>query len=174
MNYGGTGGGQQQNIHPSNLYKRWENWNYCHSHGGDVDNYHISMTCGKPGPMHNPNTSRNNIMGGSVAGMHKTILPSTSGPTPPNHHPQQQQRPQQYPPKAYYPPGGTAWQYPTPPTHYGGIPQANGTYRKQTTMAMLVFQPGQVMMMNVGQYPHGTGNMPIIQMGQQPTQRHPC
>ncbi len=25
MNYGGTGGGQQQNIHPPNPYKRWEN-----------------------------------------------------------------------------------------------------------------------------------------------------
>jgi hypothetical protein len=56
MNYSGTGGGQQQNIcSPPNPYKWWENWNYYHSHGGDVDNNHTSATCGKPGPMHNPN-----------------------------------------------------------------------------------------------------------------------
>ncbi len=56
MNYGGIGGGQQQqqNILLPNPYKWWENWNYCHSHSGDVDNNHTSATCGKPGPMHNP------------------------------------------------------------------------------------------------------------------------
>jgi hypothetical protein len=55
--------------------------------------------------MHNPNATRTNIMGGSVTGMHTTILPSTSGCTPPNHCTQQQQHPQQCPPNAYYPPG---------------------------------------------------------------------
>jgi hypothetical protein len=167
MNYGGTGGGQQQNISPPNPYKRWENCNCGHTHGGDVDNNHTSAMCGKPGPMHNPNATRTNITGRSVAGMHKTILPSTSGHTPSNHRPQQQQRPQQCPPNAYYPPGDTAWQQPTPPTQYGGRPQAS-TYCQQTPMTMPVYQPGQGMMMNVGQYPQGTGNMPMIQMGQQP------
>jgi hypothetical protein len=88
MNYSVTSGGQQQIIcPPPNPYKRWENWNYCNYHGGDVDDNHTSATCGKPGPMHNPNANCTNIMGGSVAGMHKTILPSTSGCTPPNRHP---------------------------------------------------------------------------------------
>jgi hypothetical protein len=32
MNYGGTGGGQQQVIYPPTPYKCWKNWNYCHSH----------------------------------------------------------------------------------------------------------------------------------------------
>jgi hypothetical protein len=99
--------------------------------------------------MYNPNATRANIMGGSVSGMHKTILPLTSSCTPLNRHPQQQQHPQQCLPNAYYPPGGTAWQKPTPPAHYGGMPQTNGTYRQQTTMAMPVYQPGQGMMMNV-------------------------
>jgi hypothetical protein len=76
--------------------------------------------------MHNPNASRTNIMGGSIARMHKTILPLTSGHTPPNRCPQQQQCPQQCLPNAYYSPGGTAWQQPTPPAQYGGMPQANG------------------------------------------------
>ncbi len=153
MTYGGTGGGQQQNIcPPPNPYKRWENWNYCSFHGGDVEDNHTSATCGKPGPMHNPNTTHANIMGGSLARMHKTILPLISGRTPPNHCPQQQQRPQQRPPNAYYPPGGTAWQQLTPLAQYGRMPQVN-TYRQQTPMTMLVYHPGQGMMMNVGQYP---------------------
>ncbi len=126
------------------------------------------MTWGKPGPMHNPNASRTNIMSGSVAGMHKTVLPLTSGRTPPNCCPKQQQCPQQCPPNAYYSPGGMAWQQPTPLAQYGGMPQANGTYHQQMTMAMPVYQPGQGMMMNVGQYPQSTGNMLMMQMGQQP------
>jgi hypothetical protein len=36
------------------------------------------------------------------------------------------------------------------------------------TLAMPVYQPGQGMMMNVGQYPQGAVNMPMMQMGQQP------
>jgi hypothetical protein len=116
--------------------------------------------------MHNPNATRTNIMVGSVARMHKTILPLTSDRTTPNRCPQQQQRPQQHPPNVYYPPGGTAWQQQTPPAQYGGMPQAN-TYHQQTTMAMPVYQPGQGMM-NVGQYPQCAGNMSMMQMGQQP------
>jgi hypothetical protein len=49
------------------------------------------------------------------------------------------------------------------------MPQANGTYHQQTTMAMPVYQPSQGMMMNVGPYPQGTRNMPMMQMGQQVT-----
>jgi hypothetical protein len=36
------------------------------------------------------------------------------------------------------------------------------------TMAMLVYQPGQGMMMNVRQYPPNASNVPMMQMGQQP------
>jgi hypothetical protein len=168
MYYGGMGGGQHQNIRPPNPYKCWEKWNYCHSHGGDVDNNHTSATCGKPGPMHNPNTSHTNIMGGSVARMHKTILPLAFSRTPPNCCYQQQESPQQCPPSAYYPPGCTAWQQPAPPAQYGIMPPNNGTYCQQTTMAMLVYQLGQGMMMNVAQYPQGAGSMLMMQMGQQP------
>jgi hypothetical protein len=46
MNYGGTGGGQQQNIYPPNPYKWWEIWSYCHTHDGNVDDNHTSATCG--------------------------------------------------------------------------------------------------------------------------------
>jgi hypothetical protein len=48
------------------------------------------------------------------------------------------------------------------------MPPASGTYRQQTTMAMSVYQPGQGMMMNVGQYPQSARNVPMMQMGQKP------
>ncbi len=168
MNYCGMGGGQQQVICPPTYYKCWENRNYCHSLGGDLDNNHTSAAYGKTGPMHNPNKCHTNIMGGSVAGMHKTILPLASGRTPPNPCPQQQLHSQQCPPIAYYPHGGTAWQQPTPPSQYGGMPPISGTYCQQTTMAMPVYQPSQRMMMNFGQYPQGAKNVLMMQMGQQP------
>jgi hypothetical protein len=47
------------------------------------------------------------------------------------------------------------------------MPPANGTYRQQNTMAMPVYQPGQGMMMNIGQYPPSVVNVPTMQMGQQ-------
>ena len=81
--FGGNGAGAQQPTRPPTPYKRWENWNSCHTHGGDVDDTHTSASCGNQGPTHNPNATRANIMGGSIAGMHKTTLPSACGCTPP-------------------------------------------------------------------------------------------
>jgi hypothetical protein len=48
------------------------------------------------------------------------------------------------------------------------MPPARGTYCQQTTMAMPVYQPGQGMMIDVGQYPQGAENVLMKQMGQQP------
>jgi hypothetical protein len=73
------GGGQPNNMQQATPYKKFENWNYCHTHGGDIDNTHTSQTCTRPGPSHNWHASRQNTMAGSTAGMHKTILPSISG-----------------------------------------------------------------------------------------------
>ena len=106
--FGGNGAGAQQPARPPTPYKRWENWNYCHTHGGDIDDTHTSTLCNKRSPTHNPNATRANMMGGSIPGMHKTILPLVCGRTPPPpSHPQQQQRPQQRPPVSYYPIQGT-------------------------------------------------------------------
>jgi hypothetical protein len=79
----GNGAGVQQQSFPPIPYKRWENWNYCHTHGGKVDNAYTSAMCGNRGPTHNPNASRANIMGGLTAGMPKTILLSACGRKPP-------------------------------------------------------------------------------------------
>jgi len=153
--FGGNSAGTQQPTRPPTPYKHWENWNCCHTHGGDVDDTHMSTSCGNRGPTHNANATRANIMGGLIAGMHKTILPSACGhiPSPP-HRPQQQQRPQQHPPVAYYPVQG----------------MTQPMYRARTTMPIPVHQPGQGMMIFVGQqYP--APNAANAQMMQQPAQQ---
>jgi hypothetical protein len=164
--FGGNGAGAQQPPRPPTPYKRWENWNYCHTHGSDVDNAHTSATCGNRGPTYNPNASRANIMGGSIAGIHKAILPSARGRMPPpTRCLQQQQLPQQRPPDADYPTQGTN----APPAYFGAIQPAGGTYRQQMTMAMLVLQPSQTMMNFVGQqFPPSARATPMMQ---QPTQQ---
>ena len=62
--FGGNGASTQHPMRPPSPYKHWENWNYCHTHGGDVDDTHTSALCGNQGPTHNPNVTRANIMGG--------------------------------------------------------------------------------------------------------------
>ena len=101
------------------------------------------------------NAARTNIMGRSIAGMHKTILTSACGRTPPPPcRPQQQLHPQQHPPVSYYPVQGT-----TQPT-----------YRACATMPMLAQQPGQGMMNFVGQQ-YSAPNAVNAQMMQQPAQQ---
>jgi hypothetical protein len=113
----GGGSGYQQPAYPQpgatgqrmdytlTPYKCFENWNYCHTHGGDINNGHTSKTCAKPGPAHNPHATRTNMMNGSPAGLHKMILPSASVCTP---HILHQQRP----------PAPATWQQPPPPFNF--------------------------------------------------------
>jgi hypothetical protein len=58
---------------PINPVKRHKNWNYCWSHGHDVEEWHTSQTCPpasqKPGHMHH--ATRYNHCGGSMKGIHK-------------------------------------------------------------------------------------------------------
>jgi hypothetical protein len=101
---GGFPGGQRP-LQPPTLFKTFENWNYCHTHGRDVDNTHTGMSCHNPGPLHNPNATRTNTMGGNTAGLHRTILPSASGHVPPA----------PCPPQA---PAPTMWQQTPPPVKF--------------------------------------------------------
>ena len=94
-------------VTPPNPYKKYENMNYCYTHGGDIDDYHTSATCTRPGQYHKWHATRDNPMDGSMAGMHKTILPSVSGRRPSggprnngggyNNNQQTYQRPPAYP-----------------------------------------------------------------------------
>jgi hypothetical protein len=144
-------------------YKHWENWNYCHTHGGDIEDCHTSAKCGKPGLMHNPHVTHANTMGGSAAGMHKTILPLVSGCTAPNHCPQQQQLSHQCPHIAHYQAQGMIWQQAPPPAQLSGMPPAGGPYCQQIYMAIPMYQPGQAMM----KYPPGAGTTPMMQLPNQ-------
>jgi hypothetical protein len=85
-------------------YKCFKNWNYCHTHSGNVNNRHTSTTCTKLGPTHNPHAMMTNMMNGSAAGLHKMILPSASCRAP---HILCQQ----------CPPAPATWQQPPPPVN---------------------------------------------------------
>jgi hypothetical protein len=98
---GGFLGGQRP-LQPPTLFKTFENWTYCHMHGGDVDNTHTGMSCHNPGLSHNRNGTRTNTMGGNVAVLHRTILHSASSRVPPAPHPPQASAPMM-------------WQQPLPP-----------------------------------------------------------
>ena len=76
MNFGnGTTGGAQQKT----LSRIFSNYNYWHTCGGHVSDGHTSATYNVPGPTHNHSTTRQNIMGGTTKGMHKTIMPEQCG-----------------------------------------------------------------------------------------------
>jgi hypothetical protein len=86
-------------------YKCFENWNYCHTHGGNVDNRHTSRMCTKLGSAHNLNPTRTNMMNGWSVGLHRTISPLASNRVP--HVPRQQ-----------HAPAPASWQQPPPPIDF--------------------------------------------------------
>ena len=63
---------QPQHTNPT---KRYNNWNYCSTHGYDVTDEHTSENCNRPGWNHNYYATRANTMGGSTRNQHKTQLP---------------------------------------------------------------------------------------------------
>ena len=69
---------QQQPQRPPNV-KRFENWNYCWTHGCDLPDGHTSATCYKPAQGHQFQATHNNPMGGNPKNSHKTVLPSQAG-----------------------------------------------------------------------------------------------
>ena len=58
-----------------NQFKRFANWNYCSTHGYDVDDFHTSETCQNPGPRHNFHATRDNPIGGSNKNKNKIFFP---------------------------------------------------------------------------------------------------
>ena len=69
-------GSTQQMHNPPKVFKRFNNWNYCFTHGFDVADGHTSATCLYPSWNHNWNATRNNTMGGSQKDAYKVVLPS--------------------------------------------------------------------------------------------------
>lgn len=77
--FGGQGNTNSNRSFTKNPVKRFENYNYCHTCGFDISASHSSANCPKPGPNHQYNATRTNIMNGSRKGSHKTIMPSAVG-----------------------------------------------------------------------------------------------
>ena len=69
------GGFYSRQTVPNNT-KYYNNWNYCWSHGFDIDENHDSASCRRPAPGHLYHATRQNPCGGSIKGQHKTQLPT--------------------------------------------------------------------------------------------------
>lgn len=59
---------------PMNPIKRHKNWNYCWTHGHDVEDWHNSQSCPNPRPGHVHSATRENRCGGSMKAIHKTQM----------------------------------------------------------------------------------------------------
>ena len=80
MTFNGGGGNYptQGTSNPPSPIKKFNNWTYCHTHGGDIHNNHTNTTCVQPGVNHQHTTTRSNTMGGNNKGLHKIILPDAT------------------------------------------------------------------------------------------------
>ena len=72
---------QGNNKKEKTPFRCYENFNYCWTHGHHVEDDHTSATCTMPRPGHQVAATKQNTMGGSNGGSHKTIMPSQSGRT---------------------------------------------------------------------------------------------
>jgi hypothetical protein len=150
VNFGASNGGNgfQSQKTP---YRIFSNFNYCSSCGGHVHDDHTSATCKMPGPNHNRNATRQNMMGGSTSGMHKTIMPEQCDREA-NRHPQPQ-------PSQGYLSWATAGFQGTKKSHEARFKgqrqqqQQQPRYQQANMMApqlmtpSMVMQPGQMQMM---------------------------
>jgi hypothetical protein len=125
----GTGnvGNQNPSGQPPMPIKHFNNWNYCSTHGGDVDNNHTSATCACPGENHQRAATRTNTIGGSLRGMHKTILPSAIGQQAALTRPPP--APINYTPTFFHPFNNTGRRFPMTPGSWGFGPHAGANQR---------------------------------------------
>ena len=78
-NNNGGSNNSNTNGNEKNPYKRFDNWNYCHSCGFDVASTHSSRNCSNQLMGHQFNATRQNTMNGSNKASHKNILPTAAG-----------------------------------------------------------------------------------------------
>jgi hypothetical protein len=145
-----SGGGSYQKQGTSNSpspIKKFNNWNYCHTHGGDIHNSHTSATCAQPGDNHQHATTRSNTMDGNSKGLLKTILPGATGQCTPAAQPTPQ--PTNYTPTFTMPFGNNGPQFPAAPGSWGFGPHA-AAY--QCAKNIPPPQPGTSMMANTMEF----------------------
>jgi hypothetical protein len=148
--FGGSGSGPTPKGAAANPVKRFENWHYCHTHGGNVDDNHTSTTCACPGEHHQRAATHANTMGGNMRGMHKTILPSAVGHAPPT--PQPLPRSINYAPIFSAPFGANLPHIPMTPGSWGLGPHA-AAYTQANNIPPA--QPGTAMIKNVATFHNG-------------------
>ena len=158
----GNDGTQNPCGQPPTPIKHFDNWNYCSTHGGDVDNNHTSATCVRPGENHQRTAARTNTMGGAMRGMHKTILPSTvdrqAAPTRPP------PVPINYTPAFVQPFGNNGPLFPMTPGSWGFGPHT-GAYQRANNIPPP--QRGTAMMHNTMGFNDTYQQMPLPMQGQQ-------
>ena len=131
--------------------KRYENWNFCWSHGNDVSKDHTSATCQHRHPNHQVMATRTNPMGGNPKDSTPTISPSHEGRLCLDVQRQQraQTKPQQQQAPTWTPQQPTQWQQqPTQwqqqPTQWQQQKPAGGFYAQQQHANMMMGQQQQM------------------------------
>ncbi len=115
---GGSGNYPTQGTsNPPPPIKKFNNWNFCHTHGGNIGNKHTSATCAQPGVNHQHAATWSNTMGGNSKGLHKTILPGATGQCAPAAQPTP--APTSYTPTFAMPFGNNGPQFLTAPRSWG-------------------------------------------------------
>jgi hypothetical protein len=104
-------------------FKKFNNWNYCHTHGCNIQNNHTSTTCVQPGVNHQHVATRSNMIGGNNKGIFKTILVGANAQYTPAAQPAQQ--PTNYTPTFAMPFGNNGPRFPTAPGSWGCGPHAD-------------------------------------------------
>jgi hypothetical protein len=115
MTFNGGGGSYptQGTSNPPSPIKKFNYWDYCHTHGSDIHNNHTSTTCANSGFNHQHAATRANTMGGNNKGLLKTILPGATGQRTPATQPTLQ--PTNYTPTFAMPFGINGLWFPTAP-----------------------------------------------------------
>jgi hypothetical protein len=127
FNSGGGSYPTQGTSNPPSPIKKFNNWNFCHTHGGNIHNNHTSAICVQPGINHQHATTRSNTLGGNNKGLHKTILPGATGQRTPAAQPTPS--PTNCTPTFAVPFGNNGPQFPTAPGIWGFGPHAAASQR---------------------------------------------
>jgi hypothetical protein len=166
FNGGGGNYPTQGTSNPPSPIKKFNNWNYCHTHGGDIHNNHTSATCAQPGVNHLHAATKSKTMGGNNKGLLKIILPGATGQCALAAQPSQQ--PINYTPTFAMPFGNNGPWFSTAPGSWGfGLHAA--AYQRANTIPPP--QPGTSMMANTMEFNNGfnyLGTMPALPAYGQP------
>jgi hypothetical protein len=168
VTFNGSGGSYptQGTSNPPFPIKKFNNWNYCHTLGGNIHNNHSRATCAQPSVNHQHATTRSNTMGGDNKGLHKTILPGATGQHAPAAQPTPS--PTNYTPTFAMPFGNNGSWFPTAPGSWGfGLHAV--AYKHANNIPPP--QPGTSMMVNTMELNNGfnyLGTMPTPPAYRQP------